>query len=197
MRPYSLRVGGKKFSMSLTTHSASAIRRGASPWSFQTRVGLFIWELVWSIFCVWTPKPCNPWRLIILRLFGAKIQGNPFVHQRARIQIPWNLEIEASVSVGDRTHLYSLDLIRLGRGCIVAQEAYLCTGTHDLSLETRPLMTAPIFVGAEAFIGARAFILPGITLGEGSVVGACSVVTRNVPARACVFGNPASQTSVS
>ena len=175
----------------LTTHAASAGWRGASPWSLAFRLRFLLWEVVWVVFCVWTPKPLNRWRLVVLRIFGARIQGNPFVHQRARIQIPWNLEMEDGACVGDRTHLYSLDFICLKRGCVVAQEAYLCTGTHDLTLESFPLMTAPIIVGEGVFIGARAFIMPGVSLGEHSVVGACSVVTRDVPAGVHVAGNPA------
>ncbi len=178
--------------MSLTRNFASTKQRGASPWSFGFRIRLLLWEWAWALLCAWTPKPFNRWRLVILRTFGARIQGQPFVHQRVRIQIPWNLEIEEGACVGDRTHLYSLDLIRLEKGCIVAQEAYLCTGTHDLSSEVRPLITAPIIIGAAAFVGARAFILPGISLGESSVVGACSVVTRNVAPGIRVAGNPAS-----
>ncbi|PWU09515.1 MAG: putative colanic acid biosynthesis acetyltransferase [Verrucomicrobia bacterium] len=181
--------------MPLTLHLSSLQQRGASPWSLRARIKMLLWEWAWILLCVWTPKPFNPWRLLILRIFGAKIHGSPFIHQRARIQIPWNLEIEEGACVGDRAHLYSLDLICLGKECIVAQEAYLCTGTHDFSIETRPLVTAPIVVGANVFIGTRAFIFPGISLGEGALVGACSVVTRSVAAGAKVVGSPASPIS--
>lgn len=177
--------------MPLTPHPASATSRGASPWTLGFRVRLLLWEWVWTWLCAWTPKPFNRWRLVILRAFGAQIRGQPFVHQRARIRIPWHVEIEEGACVGDRAHLYSLDRIHLGRDSIIAQEAYLCTGTHDLSIRTRPLLTAPIIVGSNVFVGARAFVLPGISLGEDSVVGACSVVTQNVPDRGRVAGNPA------
>ena len=45
-------------------------------------------------------------------------------------------------------------------------------------------------IGADAFIGARAFVLPGVTIGERSVIGACSVVTENVPPDVFAAGNP-------
>jgi putative colanic acid biosynthesis acetyltransferase WcaF len=77
----------------------------------------------------------------------------------------------------------------------VAQEVYLCTGTHDFSLPHRPLQTAPIRIGADAFIGARAFLLPGVSVGEGAIVGACSVVTRSVSAATLVAGNAARRIS--
>src|SRR5215213_7920558 len=89
-----------------------------SPWSVQQRVALFLWAL----FCRWTPKPFNAWRLFWLKLFGATIQGNPFVHQRARIQIPWNLILRHRACLGDRANAYSLGEIEIGAGATVAQE---------------------------------------------------------------------------
>jgi putative colanic acid biosynthesis acetyltransferase WcaF len=129
---------------------------------------------------------------MVLRLFGARIRGRPFVHQRARIQIPWNVELHDRASVGDRANLYSVERILLDETSVVAQEAYLCTATHDFSNPNLPLLSAPIEVHSGAFVGARAFVLPGITIGERAVVGACSVVTHNVAAGARVKGNPAS-----
>jgi putative colanic acid biosynthesis acetyltransferase WcaF len=93
--------------------------------------------------------------------------------------------------VGDRANLYSLGPITLGEGCIIAQEAYLCTGDHELSLAEKPLITAPIVIQAHAFIGARAMVLKGVTVGQRAVVGACSVVTHDVADSARVAGNPA------
>lgn len=174
---------------SLVTHpQASAY---ASPWSVRRRLALLLWQLVWPLTCAWTPKPLNPWRLLVLRTFGATIEGNPFVHPRARIQQPWHLRLHDRACLGDGAHAYSLGPIELGRGATVAQEVYLCTGTHDFSLSHLPLQTAPIVVGEDAFIGVRALVLPGVTIGARAVVGAGSVVTRSVPAGMIVAGNPA------
>ena len=162
-----------------------------SPWPLQRRLALLAWDWVWTFTCSWTPKPLNPWRLLVLRCFGAEIHGTPFVHQRARIQQPWNLVLHHRSCLGDRAAAYSLDQIVLHEGATVAQEAYLCTGTHQFALPHLPLQTAPIVVGRGAFVGARAFVLPGLTLGDFCVIGAMSVVTRDVPAGAIVAGNPA------
>jgi putative colanic acid biosynthesis acetyltransferase WcaF len=166
-----------------------------SPWSVGARLRAMAWEIAWTLLCAWTPKPANPWRLVVLRVFGMTIHGTPFVHQRARIQLPWNVELHDLACVGDRASLYSLDRIVLGANCIVAQEAYLCCGTHDASDPQWPLLAAPIRVGERAFVGARAFVLPGVTIGERAVVGAGSVVTRDVPAGTTVAGNPARELS--
>lgn len=162
-----------------------------SPWPVRRRVAMLLWECCWAIFCAWTPKPFNAWRLFWLRLFGAKLHGRPFVHQRARIQIPWNLTMHDRATLGDRANAYSLGEIEIGTRAVVAQEAYLCTGTHDLSDSDLRLQVAKITIGEDAFIGARAFIMPGIAIGAHAIVGACAVVTANVVEGTRVAGNPA------
>ena len=164
-----------------------------SPWSFREKAGMMLWQICWAFLCAWTPKPLNGWRLLWLRVFGAKIQGTPFVHQRARITLPWNLTLHDRACLGDRANVYSLGEIEIGEDATVAQEVYLCTGTHLFTDPARPLQTAKITIGAGAFICARAFILPGISVGPKAVVGACAVVTKDVPDGARVAGNPAKE----
>jgi putative colanic acid biosynthesis acetyltransferase WcaF len=161
-----------------------------SPWSAGDRARRMLWEICWALFCAWTPKPANAWRLFWLRAFGAKMHGTPFVHQRARIAIPWHLTMHDRACLGDRANAYTLGEIEIGARATVAQEVYLSTGSHDFSAPGIPLVTGKITIGEEAFVGARAFIMPGITVGARSVVGACSVLTKDVPEDVFAAGNP-------
>ena len=165
--------------------------RYASPWTTRQRIRMLAWQIVWATLCAWTPKPANRWRVFWLKVFGARIKGRPFVHQHAKIQIPWQLTLHDHACLGDGAVAYTLGEIELMEGSTVAQEAYLCTGTHDFSLPHHPLQTARITIGAHAFVGARAFVMPGVEIGHHALVGAASVVTRNVPPNVTVAGNPA------
>jgi putative colanic acid biosynthesis acetyltransferase WcaF len=161
-----------------------------SPWSASNRLMCVLWEFCWFAFCSWTPKPLNEWRLFWLRVFDAKIDGTPFVHQRARIAMPWNLTLHDRACLGDRVNAYSLAEIEVGARATVAQEAYLSTGSHDFERSDMPLVAAKITIGDDAFIGARAFVLPGVTIGPRAIIGACSVVTKDVPQNVIAAGNP-------
>jgi putative colanic acid biosynthesis acetyltransferase WcaF len=92
--------------------------------------------------------------------------------------------------VGPRVSLYNLAPISLRRGANVSQNCHLCAGTHDYSRWSMPLVAKPIVVGENAWIGADAFVGPGVSIGELCVVGARSVVVKDLPARTVCAGNP-------
>src|SRR5688572_8769954 len=117
--------------MSADVKTFAQVTAYSSPWTLDQRVRMLLWESCWRLFCAWTPKPFNAWRLFWLRLFGATVNGRPFVHQRARVQIPWNLTLHHRACLGDGAVAYSLGAIEIKAHATVAQEAYLCTGTHD------------------------------------------------------------------
>ena len=162
-----------------------------NPWPWWTQVLLICWRFSWLVFCRWTPKFFNPWRVLVLKAFGANFSGIPFIHSTARIQIPWNLTMKHRACLGECANAYSLGKIDIQEGATIAQEAYLCTGTHDFNDPCLQLITKPITIGKNTFIGARAMILPGVCIGDWAIVGAMSVVSKDVPDHQIVAGNPA------
>jgi putative colanic acid biosynthesis acetyltransferase WcaF len=162
-----------------------------SPWPLRVRLAVALWALVWLFLFRPTPKPLTRWRLFLLRCFGARITGRPFVDASVIVKMPWNLILEDRATLGVRCEVYNLGRITLRERCTVAQQVYLCAGTHDFSQPNLPLVVGPIEVGADAFVCARAFVMPGVVIGEGAVVGACSVVTKDVPPWTVLAGNPA------
>ena len=162
----------------------------ASPWSLRERIGVALFAMVWMITCRWTPNPLNRWRLLVLRLFGCRIQGRPYVAASCRIRIPWQLKLEDRACLGPNSEVYNLGECILRARCTIAQGTYLCGGSHDLSVPALPLIVGPIDIGEDAFIGAKAFIMPGITVGEGAVIGAAAVAVRDAKPWTVTVGNP-------
>lgn len=163
----------------------------SSPWSMRTRLGGALWSLTWLLLARPTPKPLSPWRVLLLRLFGAKVTGRPFVASSATVKFPWNLTLEDRACLAPDSEVYNLGPCILRARSTVTQRVYLCGGSHDLTHPALPLVTGTIEIGADAFVGAQSLVLPGIAIGEGAVVGAGSVVTKDVAPWTVVAGNPA------
>lgn len=162
-----------------------------SPWSPATRIKIILWQIVHLILFRPTFKQLGPWRVLLLRCFGAKINRTCYVASSAIVKMPWNLVMENNTCLGPSSECYNLAPITLRARATVAQHAYLCAGTHDLDDPALPLVVGPIEIGADAFIGAKALLLPGVVVGEGGVVGAGAVVTKDVEPWTIVAGNPA------
>lgn len=82
--------------------------------------------------------------------------------------------------------------IYLGDRVLVGQNVVLATLNHGMDPAHRgDLHPAPIHIGNDVWIGANATVLPGVTIGDGAVVAAGAVVTRDVPAMTVVGGVPA------
>jgi putative colanic acid biosynthesis acetyltransferase WcaF len=159
--------------------------------SLANRLKRILWNFVWVLTCRWTPAPLFAWRSCVLRRFGAKVGRGVHVYPAVKIWAPWNLEIGDQAGIGNGATLYSQGKIRIGRRAVISQGAHLCAGTHDYTQPGFPLITKPIVIGDQAWIAAEAFVHPGVTIGEGCVVGARSVVTKDLPAWTVCSGFPA------
>jgi putative colanic acid biosynthesis acetyltransferase WcaF len=158
--------------------------------SLGNRLARALWAIAHLLLVRWTPRPFHAWRAFVLRLFGAKLGRNCHIYAGAVIWAPWNLEAGDECGVADGAVLYNQAPIILGRRVVISQGSHLCTGTHDYENPNFPLVAKPIVVGDQAWIAAESFVHPGITIGEGAVIGARSVVTKDMPAWMVCVGNP-------
>ncbi len=165
-------------------------RTGPS-FGLSTRLLRILWIFCWLLLCRWTPPPLHRWRALVLRAFGAKLGKQTHIYASAQIWAPWNLTVDDQVGIGPKTMIYSQGKISIGARAVISQGSHLCAGTHDYNDPGFRLITKPIVIGADCWIAAEAFIHPGVTLGEGCVVGARSVVTSDLPEWSICSGFPA------
>jgi putative colanic acid biosynthesis acetyltransferase WcaF len=164
--------------------------RYSSPWTVKLRIKKLLWDISWKLLCSWTPKPFLKFRAFIFRVFGGSSEGTVFIHQSARIHFPWNVTLKDRSAIGERAWIYSLDKIVLYEGSTVAQESFICTGSHDFSTPDYVLVTAPIIIQKDSFIGARAIVLPGVTIAEKTIIGAGAVISKSTEINGVYIGNP-------
>ena len=138
------------------------------------------------------PSEVDRRRELMRRIFGS-VGENVWINQ------PMTLAVGATVTIGAGTYINSgLTLIddgpiAIGEGCLFGTNVTLCTTGHPIDPEARAqggMYSFPIAIGDGAWIGAGAIILPGITIGKYAVVGAGSVVTKDVPDYTVAAGNP-------
>jgi acetyltransferase-like isoleucine patch superfamily enzyme len=132
---------------------------------------------------------------------------NAFCQRVLRInsQIPWNVHftscVKGKLKIGDKVapffaisggcYIQGINGIEIGDETLIAPGVKIISANHDLDNLACAEEAPPIRIGKRVWIGADAIILPGIQIGDDAVIGAGSIVTKNVPAGAVVAGNPA------
>lgn len=161
--------------MDLSRYSVAHFDRGAP------RIKEAAWLAAKLIFFQ-NPVPWpSSWRVALLRAFGARVGRNVTIRCGVNITFPWRVTVGDHVWIGEGTTLLSLAPIVIGDHVCVSQQAYLCTGSHDVRSETFDLVVKPIAIESQVWLAARSFVGPGVTVGRGSVVSAGATVLRDVP----------------
>lgn len=115
------------------------------------------------------------------------------------------LEIGINCRMGDYTHIVATKHVKIGNNVLIASHVYISDSSHgnygkDDTFEidtpytapnTRKIICKDVIIGDNVWIGENVVILPGIKIGDGAIVGASSVVTKDVDKYTIVAGNPA------
>lgn len=99
----------------------------------------------------------------------------------------WGMDIHSTAEFSLSTHFDKT----YPKGVHVAEESYVALGAMILTHDTTRRLYCDTWIEKHCFIGARSLIMPGVTVGEGSIVAAGAVVVHDVPPRSIVAGNPA------
>jgi putative colanic acid biosynthesis acetyltransferase WcaF len=150
-----------------------------------------LWRLVYVLFYRPSPPPMHAWRSMLLRLFGAKMGPGCHFYPSGKVWAPWNLICEDCCTLADHAEIYNPSPIYLDSHCIVSQDAYICGATHDYNHPDFPMISYSMRLGAYSWICARASVSPGVSVGEGAVLGLGSVATRDLEPWTVYSGAPA------
>jgi putative colanic acid biosynthesis acetyltransferase WcaF len=102
-----------------------------------------------------------------------------------------NLVCADQVTAADGAEIYNPAPIRFGSHAILSQDAFVCGATHDYDDPRFPLLAYAMDFGAYAWVCARASVGPGVSMGEGAVLGLGSVATRDLEPWTVYAGVPA------
>lgn len=132
----------------------------------------------------------DEYNAIIKELFGDRLGEGSRVMPGLTVVRSQNVTIGKNVVIMNNCLMMSAGGITIDDNALVAANAQLISNNHDLQ-EHMIITCSPVHLKRNCWIGAGATILPGVTVGENSVVGAGSVVTKDVPDNCIAVGSPA------
>ncbi|GGA63246.1 putative lipopolysaccharide biosynthesis O-acetyl transferase WbbJ [Flavobacterium palustre] len=129
--------------------------------------------------------------------FGCRIEAFPLDKNDE-----YCITIGDNVQINDYVHIGAVGNITIGNNVLMASKIYISDhnhgnyddliSDHPMSIpEERKAICKPVVIGDNVWLGESVCILPGITIGEGCIVGALSVVTKSIPPYSIAAGNPA------
>lgn len=103
--------------------------------------------------------------------------------------------------IGDNVHIVSSSRVDIGADCLFASKIFISDTSHgsygedgcspDVPPEDRPLVSDPVRIGERVWLGDNVVVLPGVTIGDGCIIGANATVTKDIPACTVAAGSPA------
>jgi maltose O-acetyltransferase len=132
------------------------------------------------------------WRARLAALgHGSRISSTARIYRASKVRIGSNS------TLNDYVHLWGGGSITIGDDCLVAAHTVITSQTHDVEAIAKGLLyretnfAHPVTIANNVWVGSHATILPGVSIGDGAIIGAGAVVTRDVPSHSVAAGVPA------
>lgn len=133
-------------------------------------------------------------KVMLLKLFGAKIGRGAIIKPGVNIKHPWFLTMGDNCWIGENAWLdNTFAPVTIGSNVCISQGAYLCTGNHDWTDTAFGLRECPLEIADGAWIGAKALVLPGAKIESHVVLAAGSVLSSPTKPYMVYGGNPATE----
>ncbi len=164
---------------------------GGPAYGLASKAERVFWGLAWLVLFRISPTPLFGWRRLVLRAFGAQVGRGTRIHASVRVWRPRNLVIGSRSLIGPGVHIYNQGHIKIGDRAVVSQRAHLCASSHDAHDPGFALVERPIALGDACWVAAEAFVGPGVTIGEGALLGARAALFEDAEPLTIYRGNPA------
>jgi len=135
--------------------------------------------------------PIHALRVLVLKAWGARIGPGVTIYHGIEIRSARRLQIGANTSVGNDAILDARGGLVIGSNVNLSTGVHIWTAQHDWRSQDFGLDLGGVVVGDHAWLSDRVTVLPGVTIGEGAVVAAGGLVTRDVGPFQLVGGVPA------
>jgi acetyltransferase-like isoleucine patch superfamily enzyme len=148
--------------------------------------------LNWYLLKLVGDIPSQFLRLFIYKnIFGLKLEPQVVIYAGAEMRCPENIAIHSNTIIGNKATLDGRAGITIGHQVNLSSEVAIWTVQHDPQAADFGVKSGRVMVHDYAWLSFRSVILPGVTIGEGAVVAACAVVTKDVEPYTIVAGIPA------
>ncbi|MDD4969965.1 MAG: hypothetical protein PHT07_11105 [Paludibacter sp.] len=161
-----------------------------NPLTFKTKIRIQLWIIIEILFYKYTPHGFSKLRVLILRLFGAKIGKGCFISSKAHILMPWNLEIGNFSAIDNHVYIKNKNKVTIQDYVSIAEYVLIFPGGHKVKTRSFEYDYTPLTIKNGAFIGAACLIVKGVIIGEMCVIGARSVVLKDMPENTICYGHP-------
>jgi len=130
----------------------------------------------------------SSFKIALLRIWGARIGTNVLLKRNIRISFPWLLEVGQNSWIGEGVWLINHAKIAIGSNVCISQRSIICSGSHDYRSASLEYAHKPIVIKDGTWVCLDAKVLPGVTLGECSVVSAGEIVRESLPNYSILVG---------
>ncbi len=149
-----------------------------------------IWYFVSAAFFK-SAFPVNKVKVLLLKMFRARVGENIIIKPHVNIKYPWRLNIGNNVWIGEHVWIDNLADVCIEDNVCISQGAMLLCGNHDYKKPTFDLIIGNITLKQGSWIGAKAVVCPGVIVGNHAVLSVGSVATKNMNDYTIYQGNPA------
>ena len=172
------------------------IKKFFKSFSLKQVVVLFLEEYVAWIFRYIPGFEGFALRYVFYKILCKKMQPFPFIFPGAYLQHCYGIEVGRNLNINRGVHIYGRGGVRFGDYVLIGPNVVITSSQHRYDIIGTPILFQgheknPVVIGNDVWIGANAVILPGVTIGDGTIIGAGAIVTSNTDPYSIVGGVPA------